>query len=72
MTYLKCDVLLLADVFDNFQKSMTYRKLGPANYLTAPGLAWDAILLMTKVKLYLLSDIDMLTMIERQTSCKLC
>ena len=51
---------------------MTYYKLDPANYLTAPGLAWDAMLLMTKVKLDLISDIDMLTMIERQKRGGLC
>ncbi|MFM7988685.1 MAG: hypothetical protein ACKPKO_56170 [Candidatus Fonsibacter sp.] len=51
---------------------MTYYKLDPANYLTAPGLAWDAMLLRTKDKLDLISDIDMLTMIERQKRGGLC
>ena len=46
---------------------MTYYKLDPANYLTAPGLAWDAMLLMD-----LISDIDMLTMIQRHKRGGLC
>jgi hypothetical protein len=40
----------LADVFENFRKACeAYYKLDPANYLTAPGRAWDAMLLMTAV-----------------------
>ena len=73
MAYLKCDVLLLADVFENFRKTcIEYYKLDPSNYLTAPGLAWDAMLLQTKVKLDLINDVDMLSMIERQKRGGLC
>ena len=65
MAYLKCDVLLLADVFENFIKTcIQYYKLDPSNYLSAPGLAWDAMLLQTKVKLELINDTDMISMIE--------
>ena len=64
--YNKTDVLLLADVFENFSKiCLNNYKLDPAHYFTAPGLAWDACLKMTNVELELLSDIDMLLMIEK-------
>ena len=59
--YLKSDVLLLADVFENFRDvCLTKYELDPAWYYTAPGLAWDAALKKTKVELELLSDPDML------------
>ena len=38
--------------------------LDPACYFSAPGLVWDAALQITKVHLDLLSDTDMLSMIE--------
>jgi len=64
--YLKTDVLLLADVFENFRNNcLKYYGLDPAHYLTSPGLAWDAMLEMTKVKLDLISDIDMQLFIEK-------
>ena len=64
--YMLTDVLLLADVFENFRKeAMTYYKLDPAHYYTLPGYAWDAMLLMTDIKLDLLSDMDMYLMVEK-------
>ena len=64
--YLKSDVLLLADVFENFRKTcLKHYKLDPAHYYTSPGLAWDACLKTTGQNLELLSDYDMLMMFER-------
>ena len=64
--YNETDVLLLADVFENFRNnSLEHYKLDPAHYFTAPGLAWDVCLKMTGVNLELISDIDMLLMVER-------
>ena len=63
--YNKVDVLLLADVFENFRDiCIKNYKLDPAHYYTAPGLAWDAALKITEVELELLSNIDMLMMFE--------
>ena len=47
---------------------MTNYELDPAWYFSAPGLAWDATLKITKVQLELLSDPDMLLMIQRDIS----
>ena len=64
--YLKTDVILLADVFENFRDlCIQCYKLDPAHYYTAPGLAWEAMLRMTGVKLELLTDINMYLMIEQ-------
>ena len=66
--YLKSDVLLLADVFENFRDvCLTKYELDPAWYYTAPGLAWNAALKMTKVELELLSDREMLDLFEKGT-----
>ena len=43
---------------------MNHYGLNPAWYFSASGLAWDASLKLTKVQLELLSDPDMLLMIE--------
>ena len=64
--YLKSDVLLLADVFENFRKTcLKHYKLDPAHYYTSPGLAWDACLKETGQQLELLCDYDILMMFER-------
>ena len=66
--YLKTDVLLLCDVFEEFRNvCLENYELDPAWYFTSPGLAWDAALKKTQVKLELLNDIDMLQMIEKGT-----
>jgi hypothetical protein len=51
---------------------MTYYKLDPANYLTAPGLAWGAMLPMTGIKLDLITDLSMLDMIEKMKRGGVC
>ena len=63
--YNLSDILLLADIFENFRSiCMNHYAMDPAWYFGAPGLAWDAALKITKVQLELLSDPDMLLMIE--------
>lgn len=64
--YLKTDVLLLADVFENFRATCyEIYKLDPAHYYTSPGLSFDAMLKYTKVEIELITDIDMFLMIEK-------
>ena len=64
--YNRVDVLLLADVFEKFRNiCIKNYNLDPAHYYTAPGLAWDAALKLTEVELELLSDPDMLLMVEK-------
>ena len=64
--YSLSDVLLLADICDNFRSiCMNHYGLDPAWYFSAPGIAWDATLKIANVQLELLSDPDMLLMIER-------
>jgi hypothetical protein len=73
LAYLKTDVLLLTDVFEHFRKvCLSYYKLDPANYLSAPSLAWDAMLLMTRIKLDLITDLEILDMVERMKRGGLC
>ena len=64
--YNVTDVLLLADVFENFREnSLKTYGLDPVYYFTAPGLVWDACLKITDVELELLSNPDMLLMFEK-------
>ena len=64
--YNVTDVLLLADVFENFRDlCLKIYGLDPVYYFTAPGLAWDACLKITDIDLELLSDLGMLLMFEK-------
>ena len=64
--HLKCDVLLLADVFENFRdNSIETYGLSPSHYLSTPALSWDVRLSMTKVKLELILDHDMHIFFEK-------
>lgn len=78
--YLKTDVLLLADIFENFRhKSVDIHQLDPAHYFTLPGYSWDCMLKYTKEKIELFTDIDQLLFVEQglrgginQCSNRLC
>ena len=71
--YLKSDTLLVAVVFENFRKMcLEMYELDPAKFLLAPGLTWQVAFKKTKVILELLSDIDMLLMIEKWIRARLC
>ena len=66
--YLRTDILLLTDVFENFRViSLADYKLDPVHYVSTPGLSWDAMLKYTKINLELLHDIDMHHFIELGT-----
>ena len=71
--YDQSDTLLLADVFENFRKACikTY-ELDPAHFISLPGLAWQACLKKTGVELELLTDYDMLLMIEEGIRGGIC
>ena len=43
--------------------------LFPSHYLSTPGLSWDAMLKITKLKPELMSDLDMCIFFEKGTKC---
>ena len=60
------NTLLLADVFQNFRNMcLEIYELDLAKSISAPGLAWQAAFKKAKVKLDLLTDIDMVLMVEK-------
>ena len=66
--YLKCDVLLLADVFEKFRNnSLKSYGLRPSHYLSGPVLTWDTMFKMTKIELELIPDPDMYIFFEEGT-----
>ena len=72
-SYVQSDTLLLADVSENFRnKCIDIYELDPAHFLSAPGLPWQACFKKTEVKLELLTDIDMLLMVEKRIRDEIC
>ena len=71
--YVQSDTLLLADAFQNFRNTcLKVYELDPADFLSLPGLAWQAFLKKTNVKLELLTDYDMLLMVEEGIRVGIC
>ena len=71
--HVQSDTLLIAHVFEGFRdKCVEIYELGSAHFLSATGLAWQSCLKKTKVKLELLTDIDMLLMVEEGIRGRIC
>ena len=71
--HVQSDTLLLAGVFENFRNMcIKVYELDPAHFLSAPGLAWQSCLKKTEVKLELLTDVDMLLMVEKGIRGGIC
>ena len=71
--YIQSDTLFLADVFENFRNTfLKVYGLDPAHFLSLPGLAWQVCLKKTNVKLELLTDYDMLLMVEEGIRSGIC
>ena len=70
---VQIDTLLLADVFENFRnKCIEIYELDPAHFVSTTGLAWQACLKKARVKLELLTDIDMLLMVGKDIRGGIC
>ena len=70
--YVQSDTLLLSDVFENFRNMCIEVYEFPALFLSLPGLAWQACLKKTNIKLELLTDYDMLLMVEERIRGGIC
>ena len=71
--YVQSDMLLLADVFNNFRDMCIKEyELDPAHFLSLPVLAWQACLKKTNIELELLTDYDMLLMVEEGIRGGIC
>ena len=71
--YVQSDTLLLADVFENFRNMcLKVYELDPAHFLSLPGLAWQGCLKKTSIELELLTDYDMLLMVEEGIRGGIC
>ena len=71
--YVQSDTLLLADVLENFRdKCIEIYELDLAHFLSALRLVWEACLKKTKVNVELLTNIDMLLMVEKGIRGQIC
>ena len=71
--YIETDTFLLADVFEKFRgKCIEIYGLDLSYFYSATGLAWQACLKKTDGKLELLTDYDMLMMVEKGIRGGMC
>ena len=71
--YVQSDTLLLADAFENFRDMcIKVYEFDPAHFVSLPGLAWQAYLKKTNIELELLTDYDMLLMVEEGIRGGIC
>ena len=71
--YVQTDTLFLADVFEKFRNMcLEIYKLDPAKLLSAPGLAQQAALKKTKVKVDRLTDNDILLWVKKGIRRGIC
>ena len=71
--YVQSDTLLPGEGFGNFKNTcIKVYELYPAHFISAPGLAWQAFLKETEVKLELLTDVDVLLMVEKGIRGGIC
>ena len=71
--YLLTDILILADVFENFRDlCLKTLNLDASYFMTAPGLAFEGMLKYTKVKLERIQNYEMFLMIENGIRGGIC
>ena len=71
--YVQSDILLLADVFENFiNKCIEIYEIDPAHFLSGPRLVWPACLKRGKSRIWILIDIYMLLMVEKGIRGLIC
>ena len=71
--YIQSDTLLIADVYENFRNMcLNIYELDPVYFVSAPGLAWQPCLKKTEVKLELITDYDLILMIEKGIRGGIC
>ena len=64
--YAQINALLLADIFENFRNTcIKIYELARAKFISAPRLAWQAALKKSKVKLDLLTGINVLLIVKK-------
>ena len=65
--YLKINVWVLADVFENFINTyLEHYGLDPVHYFITQGLRWDAMLKLTEIELELILGTDIYLFIEKE------
>ena len=71
--YVQSDTLLIAHVFENFRDMcVKVYELDPTHFLSLPELAWQDCLKKTYIELELLTDYDMLLMVEEGIRVGIC